>query len=321
VGALQLGLLAGVATGAEGLSLAGLWRDFAEGQAGLIVGEIRLPRSLGAALVGGLLGLGGGIAQGVFRNPLADPFLLGSASGAGLGVVLVLAATVGAASSWAAPGWLVDAGAVLAAFVGACGGVMLTLALARGAAHTLRLLLAGVVVGAMLGAAADLLTVVVPDALRGRQAFALGSTSLLGWSAVLGLGLGLALLLALARRHARALDALTLGEDTAGSLGLPVNRLRLQLVALLAAATALAVSQAGLVAFVGLVAPHLVRRRAPGRHGWLLPASSAMGAMLLLWADVGARAVMAPAELPLGIVTAVLGGLYLCALLLRQRAA
>ena len=129
---------------------------------------------------------------------------------------------------------------------------------------------------------------------------------------------GLALLLLLAHRYGRALDAMTLGEDSAATLGLDLGRIRLALILMLSAGTALAVSQAGLVAFVGLVAPHLVRRHAPGRHGWLLLASAAMGCALLLAADVISRALIAPEELPVGVVTAVLGGGYLF-WLLRQR--
>jgi iron complex transport system permease protein len=196
--------------------------------------------------------------------------------------------------------------------------VSLTLLLARGALHTTRLLLSGVVLAVLMGALSDLVTVISPDALRGKQAFMLGSTSFLGWSSVALMAAGLTLLLGLARRHARALDALTLGEDSAASLGLDLGRVRLVLVLLLAGATALAVSQAGLVAFVGLVAPHLVRRHAPGAHAWLLAASALMGAVLLLLADVLSRALIAPQELPVGVVTAVIGGLYLC-LLLNQR--
>jgi iron complex transport system permease protein len=198
--------------------------------------------------------------------------------------------------------------------------VSLTLLLARGAAHTLRLLLAGVVVGVLMGAVSDLVTVVSPDALRGKQAFMLGSTSFLGWPSLALLTLGLALLLALVWRYARALDALTLGEDSAASLGLDLARLRLLLVLMLSAGTALAVSQSGLVAFVGLVAPHLVRRTAAGPHAWLVLASAGMGAALLVVADVLSRALIAPQDLPVGVVTAVLGGLYLI-WLLRQRAA
>lgn len=319
--ALLLGLVAGLLTGSTGFSPSALWADLAGGQGWLILGEIRAPRSVGAALVGALLGLGGALAQGLFRNPLADPYLLGAAAGAGLAVVLVLAGTalVGLSLSLAAALWLERVGLVLAAFVGALAGVLLTLLLARGALHTPRLLLSGVVLGVLLGALSDLVTVVSPEALRGKQAFMLGSTSFLGWPAVLLMAAGLAPLLVLALRHARALDALTLGEDSAASLGLDLGRVRLVLVLLLAGATALAVSQAGLVAFVGLVAPHLVRRHAPGAHAWLLAASALMGAVLLLLADVVSRALVAPEELPVGVVTAVLGGLYLCLLLNRRR--
>lgn len=319
--AVIVGVLAGMATGPAGLSFFELRADVADGHAALI-SQIRMPRTFGAALVGALLGLSGAIGQGVFRNPLADPYLLGSAAGAGLGVVLVLALAAhgGAYLSLVALDWAGRAGLVGAAFCGALAGVTLTLLLARGAVHTLRLLLAGVISGVLLGAISDLLTVASPDALRGKQAFMLGSTGFLGWDAVALMGAGLALLLLLGRRWARALDALTLGEESAASLGIDLGRIRLWLVLLLSLGTALAVSQAGLVAFVGLVAPHLVRRNAPGMHAWLLTASAGMGAALLLWADVMARALIAPEELPVGVVTAVLGGVYLVWLLWRKAA-
>ena len=317
---ILLGLAAGLATGSAGFSPSAFWIDLTGGEAGLILGQIRAPRTLGAALAGALLGLSGAIAQGLFRNPLADPYLLGSASGAALGVVLVLAASSlgGAYISLSAAAWIEQVGLVSAAFIGALAGVGMTLALARGAVQTLRLLLAGVVVGVLLGAVSDLITVASPDALRGKQAFMLGSTSFLGWNALALMVAGLVTLLVAARRYARALDALTLGEDSASSLGLDPARARLTLVSMLSLGTALAVSQAGLVAFVGLVAPHLVRRSAPGPHGWLLVASAGMGAALLLAADVVSRSLIAPQELPVGVVTAVLGGCYLF-WLLRQR--
>jgi len=318
--AVVAGVVAGLATGAAGLSPQGFWADLHRSDAALLLGQIRAPRTLGAALVGALLGLAGAIAQGLFRNPLADPYLLGSAAGAGLGAVLVLAGATlsGHAISLATVAWIERVGLVAAAFAGAIGGVALTLVLARGAVQTLRLLLAGVVVGVLLGAVSDLVTIVSPDSLRGKQAFMLGSTGFLGWDACAAMGAGLVLLLLLVRHYARALDALTLGEDSAASLGLELGRVRLVLVLVLSLGTALAVSQAGLVAFVGLVAPHLVRRHAPGPHAWLVLASAGMGAALLLAADVAARALMAPAELPVGVVTAVLGGVYLVWLLGRR---
>lgn len=317
---IALTLLAGLMTGSNGFAPLQFWQELQGEQAGLILGEIRAPRGLGAAMVGALLGLGGALAQGLFRNPLADPYLLGAAAGAGLGVVLVMAgATLGGISlSLATLAWIERVGLVGAAFIGSLAGVAMTLTLAAGAVQTLRLLLSGVVVAVLLGAVSDLITVVSPDALRGKQAFMLGSTSFLGWSALLMLGLGWLAALAGALRLARALDALTLGEDSAASLGLDLPRVRLALVLVLSLATALAVSQAGLVGFVGLVAPHLVRRHAPGPHGWLLWASSLMGALLLLGADVISRALIAPQELPVGVVTAVLGGGYLF-VLIRKR--
>jgi len=314
-------LLAGLVAGGDGWSWAGFVQLLQGPDAALIVGQIRAPRSLGAWLTGALLGLAGALAQGLFRNPLADPFLLGSASGASLGVVAVLAAGTLGAQTLGPPaaGMLSRVGLVAAAFVGALGGVLLTLMLARGAQHTLRLLLAGVVVGVVLTALSDLLTMAAPEALRGRQVFMLGSTGYLGWDSCLLLAVGLLLTLPVAQRLSRTLDALVLGEDSARSLGLALPQLRMLLVCLLAAATALAVSQAGLVAFVGLAAPHLVRRYAPGAHGYTLLASAAAGAVLLLAADVAARSLIAPQELPVGVLTAVLGGSYLLWLLNRQR--
>jgi iron complex transport system permease protein len=281
---------------------------------------IRAPRTLGALLVGALLGLAGAIAQGLFRNPLADPYLLGSAAGAGLGVVLVLAASglLGSTLGLAAAGWLLRLGLVGAAFGGAMFGIGLTLVLAGGAGRPLVLLLAGVVVGVLLGALADLVILLSPEALRGKQVFLLGSTSFLGWTSVVLLGIALALILLPALRLARVLDALVLGEASAASLGLPLAQLRLVLVALMALATGSAVAQAGLVAFVGLVAPHLVRRRVVVTHGALLALSALTGGVLLLAADVAARSLIAPQELPVGLLTALLGGLYLLLLLRRH---
>lgn len=314
------GLLAGLATGPQGLDLVALQADIAGDQAWLILGEIRAPRTLGALLVGALLGLAGALAQGLFRNPLADPYLLGSAAGAGVGVVAVIAAAGagGLVLELGVLAWLERSGLVAAAFAGALAGVGLTLALARGAEQSLRLLLAGVVVAVLLAAIGDLITTFSPQALRARQAFLLGSTSTLGWASVALMAAGLAVAGLHALRRARVLDALTLGEDTAASLGLVIGRLRLGLVAAMSLATALAVSQAGLVAFVGLVAPHLVRRQAPGDHRWLLAASAATGGVLLLWADIGARSLLAPQEVPVGVVTAVIGGVYLFVLLRRR---
>ena len=236
-------------------------------------------------------------------------------------VVLVLAASTlsGHAIGLATAEWLARMGLVAAAFAGALAGVLLTLVLSRDGQQGVRLLLAGVVVGVVLSAASDLVTTISPDALRGKQVFMLGSTGFLGWGSVWMLLAGTAFALPLAYRLSRALDALSLGDDSAASLGLPLPRIRLALVVLLALCTGLAVSQSGLVAFVGLVAPHLVRRYAPAPNGYTLAASAGMGGVLLLAADVLARGLIAPQELPVGVLTAVLGGGYLLWLLHRRR--
>jgi iron complex transport system permease protein len=282
-----------------------------------IVRDIRLPRTLGAWLAGALLGLAGAVAQGLFRNPLADPYLLGSASGASLGVALALWLF---GLSPTSTQWVVRLGLTGAAFLGAVLAVLLTLLLARGVQQTLRLLLAGVIVGVVLGAAKDLLTIASADILQAIQGFMLGSTGLVGWSAcaVMG-GLGVACLL-LGWALAPVLDGLALGEATAASLGLPLGAMRAALVAVLALATGTAVAQTGLIAFVGLAAPHLVRSVVKTTHGRLIVLSTAMGGLLLMAADLLARWMVAPQELPVGVLTAVLGGSYLLWLMHRRSA-
>lgn len=313
-------MLAGLAAGSEGWAPGDLARLMSSPDGELIIGGIRAPRTLGAWLTGALFGLAGAVAQGLFRNPLADPYLLGSASGATLGVVLVLGtgALTGHAIGVATADAVMQLGLIGAAFAGSVLGVSLTLVLARGAQHTVRLLLAGVIVGVVLGAASDMVTTFAPDALRGKQAFLLGSTGFLGWDSCIVLGIGLLLTVPVAWRLSRVLDALTLGEESARSLGIALTKVRVMLVGVLALAAALAVSQAGLVAFVGLVAPHLVRRFAPTAHGFHVVASAAAGGVLLLAADVLARTLTAPEELPVGVLTALLGGGYLLRLLHRR---
>jgi iron complex transport system permease protein len=290
-----------------------------------IVWEIRLPRTLGAWAAGALLGLAGAVAQGLFRNPLADPYLLGSASGASLGVALALAA-MGGGAGMLGGGSMMNGGVVVsvfssslfvrlgltgAAFVGAVLAVLLTLALSRGVGHTLRLLLAGVVVGVVLGAMTHLVLLLSPDSLQAMQAFMLGSTAFVGWISFVLMAVVWAVCVAAAWLLARVLDGLSLGDATAQSLGLAVAPMRAALVAVLALATGTAVAQTGLVAFVGLAAPHLVRSVVKTTHGQLILLASLVGGVLLMAADTLARWLIAPQELPVGVLTAVLGGGYL----------
>lgn len=280
-----------------------------------IIRDIRLPRALGAWLAGALLGLAGAIAQGLFRNPLADPYLLGSASGASFGVALALALM---GTTPFATGWLSRLGLTGAAFAGAVAAVFLTLALARGVQHTLRLLLAGVVVGVVLGALGSLVMMMQPEVMLTMQAFMLGSTGFVGWSACALMAGALVACLAAAAVLSQVLDGLSLGEATASSLGLPLPQMRAALVAALALATGTAVAQTGLIAFVGLAAPHLVRSMVRSTHRMFLLSASLMGGLLLLAADTLARWLIAPQELPVGVLTAVLGGGYLLWLMHRR---
>jgi iron complex transport system permease protein len=182
----------------------------------------------------------------------------------------------------------------------------------------LRLLLAGVVVGVVLGAATQLVLLFSPESLQAMQSFMLGSTAFAGWAAC-GLMVGVWLLgVAIACALGRVLDGLSLGETTARSLGLPVAYIRMVLIGVLAIATGTAVAQTGLIAFVGLAAPHLVRSVLSTGYRWLIVLASLMGAVLLMAADVLARWLIAPQELPVGVVTAVLGGAYLLWLMHRN---
>lgn len=292
----------GVAFGAVALSPAALWRAVQGGadstDRAIVVG-IRLPRMVLAGLVGAALGMSGGALQGTMRNPLAEPYLLGVSGGAAVGAVLAI--TLGA------HGLLVP----MAAFAGAVGAVAAVLVLARsvgGASDPRVLVVAGVMVGAFANAAIMVaLASASADTIRGALWWMMGSVATATWwqvaglSAVLVVGGGLLLL------RGRELDVLALGGDAAAGLGLDVDRAarRMYLVAaLLAAAT---VSVAGLVGFVGLIVPHLVRSAALGRHRPLLGGSALAGAVLVIVADLLARTLRAPVELPLGAITALAG--------------
>lgn len=304
--ATALLMMLGASVGSTGWD--SVWLMGADPIAKQIVWDIRLPRTLGAWLAGALLGVAGAVAQGLFRNPLADPYLLGSASGAALGgaVAMVLSGTAAVGMAW-----MQRLGMTGMAFVGAAGAVMLTLMLAQGVQNSLRLLLAGVVVGVVFGAIRDVLELRYPDILQPMKAFGMGSSAFIGWSAC-GLMAGAWLLCSSAAWGlSRVLDALTLGESTAHSLGMPLASMRAGLIAVMALATGAAVAQTGLIAFVGLAAPHLVRSIVSVSHSYSTLLASLMGGVILLSADILARWLVAPQELPVGILTALLGGSYL----------
>jgi iron complex transport system permease protein len=313
VAALLAGTSLVVGTSTVRTSIA--WLLSPDARSDTVLWHIRLPRAVGAWFAGGLLGLGGAIAQGLFRNPLAEPYLLGSASGAALGVTISL---MSADAALTGLHWTGELGITAAAFLGACGAIALTVTLSRGVLQTTSLLLAGIVVAFLLSAVTSLLLLASPDTWRAMQSFLLGSTGLLGWRSAILLGAAFVLCLVPTLLLSRGLDALTLGEDTAQSLGVSLPALRLALLALLSLATATAVGQVGIVGFVGLVAPHLVRESLPVSQRQLLIAAPLCGGALLQAADLVSRWVIRPQELPVGIVTACLGGSYLVLLLWRR---
>jgi iron complex transport system permease protein len=272
-----------------------------------IAWQVRLPRVAMGALVGASLGASGAATQAVFRNPLADPYLLGVASGAAFGATLALAA--GGPSSAGTYGPLAVS-VPLCAFAGGLGAVALTAALARSVARARdeALLLAGVVVGSVLTALTTYLMLRDGERLRAVLAWTLGSLALAGWGRVVPLvpyaaaGVGALWLLG------RSLDALQLGEDTAHTLGLRVAWVKWGAIAAASLATGAAVASVGIVGFVGLLAPHAMRRLGPPTHRTLVATSALAGASLLVLADLGARTLARPSELPVGLVLTLAGG-------------
>lgn len=291
------------------------WLLAPNAQSNTVLWHIRLPRAIGAWLAGALLGLGGAIAQGLFRNPLAEPYLLGSASGAALGVTVSL---IAADASLTGLAWSGEIGITGAAFLGACAAIVLTVMLSRGVLQTANLLLAGIVIAFLLSAVTSLLLLRSPETWRAKEAFLLGNTGFLNWRSITLLSVVLIACAVPSVLLSRGLEALALGEDTAQSLGVSLPTLRLALLTLLSLATATTVGQVGIVGFVGLVAPHLVRESFHISQRQLLVAAPLCGGVLLQAADLLSRWAARPAELPVGIVTACLGGTYLMILLWRK---
>jgi len=289
-------------------------------QAELILGQIRLPRTLLGLAVGAVLALSGVAMQGLFRNPLADPGLVGVSSGAALGaaVAIVAGASLGGVPVAFEP-YLLS----FCAFVGGLGVTALVYRLGRhdGQTSVATMLLAGIALTALAGAAIGLFTYMADDStLRSLTFWNMGSLNGASYARLWPLLIvALAVSLWLPRR-ARALNALLLGESEARHLGFEVERLKRELVFCTALGVGAAVAAAGLIGFIGLVVPHLVRLIAGPDHRILLPASALAGASLLLLADLVARLALAPAELPIGIVTAMIGAPFFLYLLLRGRA-
>ena len=275
----------------------------------LILAEIRIPRLLLGVLVGAALAMCGAVMQGLFRNPMADPGLLGVSSGAALGAVVAI--VLGAGGAWLVPG---------AAFG---GGLLCLLGVHRlsiigGKTDIGTMLLAGVAINAIAGAGIGLLTYLADDAqLRNLIFWSLGSLEIIDRGKLLVAAAFIAPVLVLLPRFALALNANLLGEREAGHLGMDMEKVKRRLIVLVALAVGAAVSLSGVIGFVGLIVPHLIRIATGADHRLLLPAAALFGAMLLTLADVVARSAAAPAEIPIGVITALLGGPFFLCLLAR----
>ena len=301
--ALLIAVLAAVVLGPAHVPLAELLRS-------PIVWDLRLPRALLAILVGGSLGVAGASLQSLVRNPLADPFLLGLSGGAGLGAVLAIALHLG--GPWALP---------LAAFAGALValGLVFRLGLVGGAELDPRiLLLGGVAVGAFTGAITTaIVSLAEASELRNAYLWLWGGLSNASWATVRLIALYVPIPLFLLLSAARPLDLLVLGDESARYLGVEVAGTKRRIYLAASLLTAAAVSVSGVIGFVGLIVPHIGRGVLGSRHRALLPASFVIGGALLVVADTLARVAVAPRELPVGIVTALLG-VPLFVLLLRR---
>ena len=314
--ALLLSILIGAAAGHDWMSPADLLRALAgdtDLRSRLLI-DWRLPRVLAAACVGALLGLGGTVFQGVFRNPLAEPYLLGSAGGAALGATVALLVPLAAPQSFVLP---------VLAFAGAWGATMLVIGISRvaGAVDAAGMLLAGVAVAAVLSALRSFLMLALSDETVSLQivlSWVLGGVQTPTWP-ILGLLVVIsAACLALTLLLAGRLDVLGLGETMAISFGLNVNRFIAVAVLAGSVVVAAAVAFGGLVAFVGLASPHIARWMVGPLHRPLLPASALVGAIVVTLADAISRSALPPAEIPLGLVTAVAGGPFFILLLARR---
>ena len=275
-----------------------------------IIWELRMPRVLAAAAVGAGLSLCGAVMQALTRNPLADPYLLGLSSGASLGAVLFLLA--GASL-------LMPAGA----FLGAAGAMALTLLMTRllGGATPSRAILAGISISALAAAATSFLIFwsATGDSYREILSWLMGSLSgVVWWEAALVL-LATMLIGAPVLLSGRALDAFAFGDTAAAALGVDVGRLRWLLLGATALLTGVLVSIGGAIGFVGLVVPHVVRLAVGSRHRLLIPVAMLLGASFMVWTDTAARSLFEPRELPVGIITALIGAPAFLLVLLRYR--
>lgn len=301
--------------GAMKLSLPMLWQAGSNSTLWQIWFTIRLPRVLLAMLVGGALALSGCVMQGLFRNPLADPGLLGISSGAALAVAISIVLSL------SLPGVLMLYLPLLAAFFGSLAVTLVIFLLSRkGAGGLSRLLLVGIAINALCGAAVGVLSWLSNDQqLRQLSLWGMGSLGQAQWPTVLLCASVVLPCMVLVQRLAKRLNILQLGDEEAHYLGVDVPRTQRYLLVFSALLVAAAVAVSGVIGFIGLVVPHLMRFCLGGDHRWLLPSSLFSGAILLLLADTLARTLVAPAEMPVGLLTSLIGGPWFLWLILRRQ--
>ena len=309
-------------SGASGVSLLGLVTGSAQDDslARIILWEVRLPRIAMGALVGAALAVSGAVMQGLFRNPLADPGIVGVSAGAGLGAITAI--VLGGLLPPALQSLIGIYTVPLAAFVGGWASVLLLYGVATrgGRTSVATMLLAGIALGALSGAVSGLMVYAADDQqLRDLTFWGLGSLAGATWAKLATAAPIIGLALLAATTLGRGLNGLALGEATALHLGIPVQRTKTLAILCVAGATGAAVAVSGGIGFVGIVVPHLLRLATGPDHGPLLINSALLGASLLLGADILSRLLIAPAELPIGIVTAVLGAPVFLWILLRRR--
>jgi iron complex transport system permease protein len=286
----------------------------------IIIYDIRMPRVAMGALIGAALAVSGAVLQGLFRNPLADPGLIGVSAGASLGAVSII--VLGPTLFLGYAGLLGIYALPVAAFT---GGLVTTVVLYRistrqGRTSVATMLLAGIAIAALANALLGLLIFIADDRqLRDLTFWSLGSIAGATWAKVFAVGPTIAVSIAATPFLATGLNALTLGEATAAHLGVPVQRFKYMAIAAVAAATGASVAASGGIGFIGIVVPHLLRLSIGPDNRYLLPASALLGAGLLLIADAVSRTIVAPAELPIGIVTAAAGAPVFLWILLRRR--
>ena len=311
--------------GASGISFWSVLSDIISGhelelRERVILFDIRMPRMMLGILVGASLAVSGAVMQGLFRNPLADPGLVGVSAGAGLGAIfaIVLGSYIPATIAALFGNYSVP----FAAFIGGWGATMLLYRVAtrNGRTSVATMLLAGIALGALAGALSGIMVYMANDAqLRDLTFWGMGSLAGATWTKVFAAAPIIVLALAVAPFLARGLNGLALGEATAHHIGINVQVVKNVAILSVAAATGAAVAVSGGIGFIGIVVPHLLRLAVGPDHKYLLPNAALLGASLLLGADVISRTIIAPAELPIGIVTAVLGAPVFLWILLRRR--